>query len=200
MNWKVYFDIVAAMIRTGILGYGGGPSVIPLFRHEAVARYKWISDEEFGEVLAFANALPGPIATKMAAHLGYQQKGALGASIAVIAHIFPTTVGIVALMGVLYTLKESPVISGMIGAVRPVIAVLLGMMAYEFCVKTWKGLGKVIGLLFGLLSFLLLAILDVHPAIVIILFLSYGTVHIKFSGWAKRRWKLPNTDQDGEGS
>ncbi|MFL0365013.1 chromate transporter [Pseudobacillus sp. 179-B 2D1 NHS] len=200
MNWKVYFDIVAAMIRTGILGYGGGPSVIPLFRHEAVTRYKWISDEEFGEVLAFANALPGPIATKMAAHLGYQQKGALGASIAVIAHIFPTTVGIVALMGVLYTLKESPVISGMIGAVRPGIAVLLGMMAYEFCAKTWKGLGKAVGLLFGLLSFLLLAILDTHPAVVIILFLAYGTVHIKFSGWAKHKWKKPKTDQDSEGS
>ncbi|HEY9577942.1 MAG TPA: chromate transporter [Pseudobacillus sp.] len=195
MKWKAYVEITAAMIRTGILGYGGGPSVIPLFRHEAVTRYKWISDEEFGEILAFANALPGPIATKMAAQLGYRQKGTIGASIAVIAHIFPTTVGIVALLGILYTLKESPIISGMIAAVRPVIAVLLGMMAYEFCAKTWRGLGKVIGLLSGLLAFLLLAVLHVHPAITIVLFLAYGTIHLRFSSWAKRK-----TGQDREGS
>ena len=73
--FKTHFDIAMAMLRTGVLGYGGGPSVIPLFRHEAVFRYKWIDDEEFGDILAFANALPGPIATKMAAQLGYRQKG-----------------------------------------------------------------------------------------------------------------------------
>lgn len=200
MNWKSYVDIAAAMLRTGVFGYGGGPSVIPLFRHEAVTRYKWISDEEFGEILAFANALPGPIATKMAAQLGYRQKGAAGASLAIIAHILPTTVGIVALLGVLYTLKESPVVAGMIAAVRPVIAVLLGMMAYEFCVKTWKGLGKVVGLIAGLLSFLLLVIVNIHPAIVIVLFLAYGTVHVRFSGWAKRKWGKQTADQDREGS
>ncbi|UAT30316.1 chromate transporter [Bacillus badius] len=187
MNGKAYIDIAAAMARTGVLGYGGGPSVIPLFRHEAVSRYKWISDEEFGEILAFANALPGPIATKMAAQLGYRQKGTIGAFIAVIAHILPTTIGIIALLGTLYSLKESTVISGMIAAVRPVIAVLLGMMAYEFCAKTWKGLGKTVGLAAGLLSFLLLVLLHVHPAIVIILFLAYGTIHLRVSRWAKQK-------------
>lgn len=195
---KPYLDILLAMIRTGILGYGGGPSVIPLFRHEAVLRYKWISDEEFGETLAFANALPGPIATKMAAQLGYHQKGVIGACIAVIGHILPTTIGIVGLLGLLYTLKESVIVAGMIAAVRPVIAVLLGMMAYEFCVKTWKGLGKVIGIAFGLVSFLLLSVMNVHPAITILLFLIYGTIHIRVSNLMKQKWEKQNTKRDEE--
>ncbi|MBU8878687.1 chromate transporter [Bacillus sp. FJAT-29790] len=201
MNLKPYLDIFMAMARTGILGYGGGPSVIPLFRHEAVLRYKWISDEEFGEILAFANALPGPIATKMAAQLGYRQKGTIGACLAVIAHIFPTTIGIVGLLGLLYTLKESVIVAGMIAAVRPVIAVLLGIMAYEFCSKTWKGLGKVIGLLSGIIAFLLLTVVNVHPAISIMLFLAYGTIHIRLSNWMrqKRNRKKENMNQDREG-
>ena len=58
MGWKDYNGLVIGMVRTGILGYGGGPSVIPLIRYEAVTRYKWVSDEEFGEILAIANALP----------------------------------------------------------------------------------------------------------------------------------------------
>lgn len=48
--------------------------MIPLIRHEAVNKYKWIDDDEFGEILAIANALPGPIATKMAAYLGFKLK------------------------------------------------------------------------------------------------------------------------------
>ncbi|KAB7706523.1 chromate transporter [Bacillus aerolatus] len=196
MNLKAYLNIAAAMIRTGILGYGGGPSVIPLFRHEAVLRYKWMSDEEFGDILAFANALPGPIATKMAAQLGYHRKGSLGACIAVIFHILPTSIGIVGLLGLLYSLKESVIVAGMVAAVRPVIAVLLGMMAYDFCAKTWKGLGKVVGVAFGLLSFLLLAVIHLHPAITIMLFLIYGAFHIKLSGLMKNKWEKSKTNQD----
>lgn len=187
MDFQGYMAISGAMARTGIFGYGGGPSVIPLFRHEAVVRYQWMTDQEFAELLAFANALPGPIATKLAAQLGYQQKGAMGAIVAVIAHIFPTSVAIVALLGALYTMKESVIVAGMIAAVRPVIAVLLGMTAYEFCAKTWGGMGKVLGVVFGVVAFLLLGVLDIHPAFVIMAFLAYGTIHIKLYSWTKRK-------------
>ena len=199
MDLKGYLAISGAMVRTGIFGYGGGPSVIPLFRHEAVIRYKWMTDKEFGELLAFANALPGPIATKLAAQLGYQQKGAMGAVVAILAHILPTTVAMVALLGALYAMKESIIVAGMIAAVRPVIAVLLGITAYEFCATTWGGIGKVLGVIFGLLAFLLLGILDVHPAFVILAFLAYGTVHLKLYGWAKGKWGKKSLKQDSGG-
>ncbi|WP_054956346.1 chromate transporter [Paenibacillus dakarensis] len=171
--------LILAMFRTGILGYGGGPSVIPLIRHEAVIRYKWLNNDEFGEVLALANALPGPIATKMAAYLGYQQKKTLGAIIAVLAHILPTCIAMILLLSAVQYLSSSKIIAGMIAGVTPVIAVMLGTMAYEFAEKAVKGLGIYAGIGFFLISFLLLEIIEVHPAIVIILFLAYGAVHFK---------------------
>lgn len=195
MKLKGYTDIMMAMLRTGILGYGGGPSVIPLFRHEAVFKYEWVEDEEFGDILAFANALPGPIATKMAAQLGYIQKGVNGAIVAVLAHILPTTIGIVGLVGLLYSMKESVVVLGMIAAIRPVVAVLLGLMAYDFCVKSWDGLGKVLGIVFLIISFLLLVVVNIHPALVILLFLAYGMIHIRTLHAIKRKWA-----KDSEGS
>lgn len=195
LKLKGYYDIVMAMLRTGILGYGGGPSVIPLFRHEAVTKYEWVEDEEFGDILAFANALPGPIATKMAAQLGYLQKGVNGAIVAVLVHILPTTIGIVGLVGLLYSMKESVIVLGMIAAIRPVVAVLLGLMAYDFCVKTWEGLGKVLGIVFLIISFLLLVVVNIHPAIVILLFLTYGMIHIRTLHAVKRKWA-----KDSEGS
>ena len=45
-------DIFIAFFRSSILGYGGGPSTIPLVYKEVVDTYKWMKDEEFSEVLA----------------------------------------------------------------------------------------------------------------------------------------------------
>ncbi|CAM3544315.1 chromate transporter [Paenibacillus glucanolyticus] len=189
-----YMELTFGMVRTGILGYGGGPSVIPLIRHEAVVRYHWLSDDEFGEVLALANALPGPIATKMAAYLGYREKGALGAVVAVLAHILPTCIAMIALLSAVTFLSSSTVVAGMIAGVTPVIAVMLGTMAYEFGEKAVKGLGIYAGIGFFAVSFLLLESFQIHPAIVIILFLAYGTVHFKTVS------KLKKQKRDKEGS
>ena len=186
MNLQPYKELAIGMVRTGILGYGGGPSVIPLIRYEAVIRYKWMEDEEFGETLALANALPGPIATKMAAYLGYKRKGVSGAIVSVLAHILPSSIAIVALLGVMYTLKDSKYIAGMIAAVRPVIVVMLGIMAYEFALKAWKGLGKGFAVLFGVLAFVLLQLLQIHPGIVVMLFLVYGMFHLNLVQRYKR--------------
>ena len=186
MNLQPYKELAIGMVRTGILGYGGGPSVIPLIRYEAVIRYKWMEDEEFGETLALANALPGPIATKMAAYLGYKRKGVSGAIVSVLAHILPSSIAIVALLGVMYTLKDSKYIAGMIAAVRPVIVVMLGIMAYEFALKAWKGLGKGFAILFGVLAFILLQLLQIHPGIVVMLFLGYGMFHLNLVQRYKR--------------
>lgn len=191
MSWiRPYKEIVLAMLRTGVLGYGGGPAIMPLFRYEAVTRYHWLDDEEFVEVLAFANALPGPIATKMAAYLGYQRKGFMGALVAVLTHMLPTTLAIVVLLNILNALQGSKVVAGMIAAVYPVISVMLGLMAYEFVSKAWKGLGKPLAVVFGVLAFLLLSILHFSAGLVVLIYLAYGAVHLSLTArWQGKRTK-----------
>lgn len=90
----------------------------------------------------------------------------------------------------------------MIGAVIPVIAVMLGMMAYEFGERTVKGSGKAVGFIFFLLAFGLLQLLDIHPAAVIVLFLLYGAFHYKLAGWLKKRRlrKAGRTNETEKGS
>ncbi|MNP00988.1 putative chromate transport protein [compost metagenome] len=186
-NHNDYVQLATSMFKTGILGYGGGPSVIPLIRHDAVIRYDWLNDDEFGETLAIANALPGPIATKMAAYLGYKLKGVKGAIVSVIAHIFPSCIAMIALLSAIQFLSGSKVVAGMIAGVSPVIAVMLGLMAYEFAQKAYKGLGKWLGGAFFLLALLLLEVVHLHPAIVIVLFLGYGTIHYPIIARVRRK-------------
>ncbi|RCW44982.1 chromate transporter [Paenibacillus prosopidis] len=196
-----YMQLTWAMMKTGIIGYGGGPSVIPLIRYEAVTNYKWLEDEEFGEILALANALPGPIATKMAAYLGYREKGTLGAIVSVLAHIVPSGIAMILLLTFVQYLSSAAFIQGMIGAVTPVIAVMLGMMAYEFGERAVKGLGKYVGFGFFALAFGLLQGIRIHPAIVIILFLGYGAFHLRTVAALQRRKqrKQQQTVQHKEG-
>ncbi|MED4993414.1 chromate transporter [Bacillus safensis] len=186
-----YIELIIAMVRTGILGFGGGPSVIPLIRHEAVVKYQWINDDEFGETLAIANALPGPIATKMSAYLGYRLKGVSGAIVATAAHILPTCLAMVALITLVSVLSSSQIIQNMIGAVTPVIAVLLGIMAYEFGQKALKGFGMIFGIVLFLLAFIGLQLLSIHPGIIVMIFLLYGAFHFKL----KNRWNRPNKEK-----
>ncbi|KAB3542229.1 chromate transporter [Bacillus safensis] len=186
-----YIELIIAMVRTGILGFGGGPSVIPLIRHEAVVKYQWINDDEFGETLAIANALPGPIATKMSAYLGYRLKGVSGAIVATAAHILPTCLAMVALVTLVSVLSSSQIIQNMIGAVTPVIAVLLGIMAYEFGQKALKGFGMIFGIALFLLAFIGLQVLSIHPGIIVMIFLLYGAFHFKL----KNRWNRPNKEK-----
>ncbi|MNE80117.1 hypothetical protein D3C80_1766600 [compost metagenome] len=92
------------------------------------------------------------------------------------------------LLSAVNILVGSKVVIGMIAAVSPVIAVMLGVMAYEFASTGIKGLGITIGVLSMLLALLFLEILSVHPAIVIMLFLVYGTVHYRIRDkWRGRR-------------
>ncbi|WNR45054.1 chromate transporter [Paenibacillus roseipurpureus] len=192
---NAYVQIGTAMFRTGILGYGGGPSIVPLIRYEAVTRFQWMKDEEFMEVLAIANTLPGPIATKLAGYLGYRLKGSWGALIGVLAHILPTCAAMVGLYSFITFFSTSPVIKGMIAAVVPIVAVMLGVMAYEFGEKAIKGLGWAPGVTCFILSFLLLKPFSVHPAIVIFMFLLYGAFHHKLKNkWRKGEKQLGKGD------
>lgn len=164
---KAYVELAIGFARTGVTGYGGGPSTIPLIEFEAVKKYKWMTEEEFIEILALANTLPGPIATKMAAYIGYKVKGSLGALVAILTHILPSIIGMIALLGVLYSFRNSPIVSGMVQGVTPVIGFMLLEMAYRFFQNGRKGLGFQKMAILSAVSLLFIQFLDVHPGILI---------------------------------
>lgn len=172
----IYWHLFLAFFIPGIVGYGGGPSSIPLVQYEVVDRYGWLSMEEFGEILALGNALPGPIATKMAGYIGFEVGGYFGAFIALFATVAPSLMAMIFLLSLLYKFKDSPKVKRMTNLIRPTIAVLLGVLAYEFFFTSWTSAGTVQTIALGSISFLLLEKWKVHPAYVIAGALVYGAV------------------------
>lgn len=174
VDWKVQRDLFVGFFRAGMLGYGGGPSSIPLVHKEVVERYKWMTDDEFSNILALGNALPGPIATKMAGYIGYRVGGIMGLINALAATIMPTVLIMITLIGFLFAFRESPVVQGMTAAVVPVVGAMLVTLTYSFVKQSWKSLGWVSTVILSGISLICYLILDVHPAILIGSLLAYA--------------------------
>lgn len=175
----IYWEIFLAFFIPGIVGYGGGPATIPLIEYEIVHRYGWMSIEEFGEVLALGNALPGPIATKMAGYIGFEQAGILGASIGLFATVAPSLILMIILLGVLQKFKKSPKVKQLSAVVRPTIAVLLGAMTIRFLETSYMDTGWLQTGFIIIVSYFLMEKRKVHPAFVILGSLIYGAIFIR---------------------
>lgn len=167
-----YLHIFIAFFRSGILGYGGGPSSIPLVHKEVVDNFKWMDTNEFGDVLALGNALPGPINTKMAGYIGYRVGGYVGMLVALFATMVPTIILMILLLTVLNAYKDQSWVHGMSKAVVPVVAVMLLKLTWDF-VKMSKNsqLGWKWTFIFIIVSTVLLQLIGIHPAIIIIVLL-----------------------------
>ncbi|MEJ8547643.1 chromate transporter [Brevibacillus borstelensis] len=170
----IYLQLFWAFFISNILGYGGGPPSIPLIQNEVVDHYGWMTMQEFGEVLAVANALPSPIATKLAGYVGYQVAGVPGATVALFATVAPTAIAMIALLGALNLFRDAPQVKAMTQSVRPIVTVLLGIMTYEFLLGAVEGIGWMQTAILSVAAFLLLEKWKLHPALVILLAMGYG--------------------------
>ncbi|GAB3794560.1 chromate resistance efflux protein ChrA [Virgibacillus kimchii] len=169
-----YWEIFQAFFIPGILGYGGGPASIPLIENEVVIRFEWMTVQEFSEVLALGNALPGPIATKMAGYIGYEVGGVLGAAVGVFATVAPSLILMIGLLSILLKYKDSPKVKRLTLYVRPIIAILLGLMAWRFFFESYEGIGIWQTVILTVISYLLIERVKVHPAYIIAGALVYG--------------------------
>lgn len=160
-------QVFLAFTRIGLLGFGGGPSMIPLVHAEVVERYRWMSDAEFSDVLAIGNTLPGPIATKMAGTIGHRVGGLAGALNAVLAIMLPCIVAMIALLGLYTSHRDERWIAGMGQGVVPVVMIMMLKLSWDFWQKSRASLGWVVAGGMALGSAVLIYGLGIHPGLVI---------------------------------
>ena len=131
------WNLFVAFFRASNLGFGGGPAIIPLIQAEAVDNYKWMTTAEFTDALAVANALPGPIATKIASYIGYQVASWPGVLVALAATVVPTVIVMVFLGNILMKYANSQALKSMLKGVRPIVTALLAVVAYQMGVAAF---------------------------------------------------------------
>ena len=151
--------------KIGILGFGGGHAMLPLIQVEVVDNYKWLTIGEFTEALAMANSLPGPITPKMSFFTGYKVAGITGAGVCVLGLIIPSLFLMCILTSLYMRYKDLPSVKGLLKAVKPVVVALLALVIYNISpssVNSWHTA------LIAVVTFCLLAFLNIHPAVLIL--------------------------------
>jgi len=165
------WDLLIAFTRASNLGFGGGPAVIPLIKIEVVERYHWLTNAQFTDALAVGNALPGPIATKLAGYVGYHVAGWLGVLVALVGTVAPTVLAAILMMDFLRKYTNSPILKGMLKGVRPVVIVLIAQTAFSMGIGSFPNL-TTWGI--ALATVVSLNWLKLHPAIIIVLSMGFG--------------------------
>ncbi|MDQ0061841.1 chromate transporter [Paenibacillus harenae] len=171
MDW---INLIIGFFIANVLGYGGGPASIPLMYREIVTNHEWTTSTEFSNILALGNALPGPIATKIAAFVGYDVAGWGGALLALAATVVPSAVALILLLKVLQKHRQSPVVKGMTLLVQPVIAIMMLLLTWQMAESSVESIGLIQSLIIAAVAFWAIQFRKIHPAIVIVAAFIYG--------------------------
>ncbi|RID86065.1 chromate transporter [Peribacillus asahii] len=177
----IWFPIFLAFFIANILGYGGGPASIPLMYDQIVTRYGWLNNTEFSNMLALGNALPGPIATKIAAFVGYEVYGWPGLIMALIGTVVPSAVALILLLKIIRRYRHSLVFKGVSLLAQPVIAVMMLLITVTIATDAVHSIGYLHSLIIALFAFLALGKFKIHPAFVILLAFIYGGIIIPWT-------------------
>ena len=94
-------EVARVFLRLGFTAFGGPAAHIAMFRQELVTQRKWVTDEEFLDLLGATNLIPGPNSTEMAIHLGYVRAGWRGLIVGGLCFLGPAML-IVMLLAALY--------------------------------------------------------------------------------------------------
>ncbi len=142
--------LIIGLLKIGTIGYGGGAAAMPLMKKEFVEKLNIISEEEFVEILAICNILPGPLITKYCAVLGYKVKGVIGATLAILALILPSAIMLIIILSFVKNANENENVTNMINCIFPVISVIMAKLTFDLVLMA-KGKFKIIYLI-GLIT------------------------------------------------
>src|SRR5216684_3004139 len=117
--------VVHLFLRLGVTAFGGPAVHIAMMRDEVVRRRRWLTDQEFLDLLGVANLIPGPTSTELAIYIGYRQAGAWGLVAAGVAFILPAMLIVLACAWGYVTYGTLPAVGRVFYGVTPVLIAII---------------------------------------------------------------------------
>lgn len=169
-------EMLIAFLKIGAFTFGGGYAMIPLIEEEVVKNKKWISQEEFMDILVVSQSLPGALAVNCSVFLGYKIGGFVGAIMALLAVILPSFLIIIVIAAFFMQFRNNYYVNAAFKGITAAVPMLVLIGA----VSLGKGLekNKRTGLTI-IVALIALVIFDIHPVLVIIMSAIYGIVFLR---------------------
>lgn len=91
-KWKTVMTLFLTFLKIGAFTFGGGYAMIALLEEEFVGKRKWLTHEEFLDIIAIGESTPGPLAINSATFIGYRQAGFFGSLASTIGVVIPSVI------------------------------------------------------------------------------------------------------------
>lgn len=121
------FALFSTFFKIGLFTFGGGWAMISIIEREIVDKHKWLDREEFLDLLAVAQSLPGILAVNISVAVGDKIKGRAGSVFSALGTIMPSFMIILAIAIFLTpdTINGNPVLVKIFKGIRPAVVALI---------------------------------------------------------------------------
>ena len=121
-----YWQIFKVFAKIGAFTIGGGIPMIAAIKTELVER-KWLTDEDFIDIITLAQTAPGLFAVNISILTGHRLRGTKGSVVATIASCLPPFL-IILMVAMFFTaFKENEYVLRIFKGIRPVVVALIGV-------------------------------------------------------------------------
>jgi len=137
---KRLLELAVLFLRLGTTAFGGPAAHIAMFEDEVVRRRKWLTHEEFLDLLGATNLIPGPNSTEMAIHVGHRRAGGWGLLVAGASFIIPAAGLPLAVAWAYPRFGTLPEAEAVLYGVKPVIIAVVAQALWALgrtALKTW---------------------------------------------------------------
>ena len=122
-----YLDLFLTFAKIGAFTFGGGWVMISIIEREVVTKHHWLEKEEFLDLLAVAQSMPGILAVNISVVVGNKLRGLGGAVAAALGTIMPSFLIILAIAIFLTpeAITSNPTLTAIFKGIRPVVVALI---------------------------------------------------------------------------
>ncbi len=135
----IYLELFISFLKIGLLGFGGGMSIIALIEIE-VTNHGWMSSTDFVDIVGISQVTPGPIGLNCATYVGYTATGSVwGSLVASAGVILPSLIIMLAVCSVYMKIRdkwsENPAYQIVMKIIRIAVVCLIAFAAIRLCDK-----------------------------------------------------------------
>ncbi|MBQ7350087.1 MAG: chromate transporter [Bacteroides sp.] len=126
-----YINAFCTFFKIGLFTIGGGYAMVPLIEEEVVNKKHWISKEEFLDLLAISQSVPGVFAVNFSIFIGYKLKKFRGALSLALGAILPSFLIILAIALFFHQFKEYEAVENIFKGIRPAVVALIAAPTFS---------------------------------------------------------------------
>ena len=171
--WKRDWILFWGFFKISLVVVGGGYAIIAAAREEFVRR-RWLTEDEFLELLTVTQTVPGVLAGNTAVCIGWKTGRWRGAAAAMLGAILPSVIIIVAIAAGMSGLEEFLRHPAVRGAFRGVISAIVGLVLVTALKVRKKSVTNIFGAVVAAAALIGLSVLRINPGWIIVAAVASG--------------------------